>query len=75
MVIWLSILGVLALAVCAMMLVDRRRGSTGARRADDMPRTVGGRPGPLDLRTGEAGAGEPATVAQVADPRTADLAF
>ena len=55
MVIWLSILGVVAVAVCAMVLVDRRRGSTGASRADDMPGTVRGRPGPLDLRSGEAG--------------------
>jgi hypothetical protein len=55
MVIWLSILGVVAVAICAMVLVDRRRGSTGASHADDLPGTVGGRPGPLELRSGEAG--------------------
>ena len=55
MVIWLSILGIVAVAVCAMMLVDRRRGSTGASRADDTPGTVRDLPGPLNLRSGEAG--------------------
>jgi hypothetical protein len=55
MVIWLSILAIVAVAVCAMMLVDRRRGSTGASRGDDLPRA--------------------ATVARLADPRTADLVF
>ncbi|HZB67626.1 MAG TPA: hypothetical protein VE503_09440 [Ornithinibacter sp.] len=55
MVIWLSILAIVAVAVCAMMLVDRRRGSTGASRGDDMPGAAKGRPGPLNLRSGEAG--------------------
>ena len=48
MEIWLFILGLVALAIAAMVLVDRRRGSSGASRADDLPGTTRNRPGPMD---------------------------
>jgi hypothetical protein len=48
---WVWIIGFLALVVLAAKMMDRRRGSTGASRTDDLPGS-GGRPGRLDSSQG-----------------------
>ena len=37
MEIWLWIIGIAAVLIVLVMAIDRRRGSTGASRADDLP--------------------------------------
>ena len=45
---WVWIIAFLALVVLAAKMMDRRRGSTGPSRADDLPGTKAGRPGRMD---------------------------
>jgi hypothetical protein len=44
---WVWIIGFLALVVLAAKMMDRRRGSTGVSRANDLP-GASGRPGRID---------------------------
>jgi hypothetical protein len=48
---WVWIIGFVALVVLAAKMMDRRRGSTGGSRADDLPGSAE-RPGRLDSSQG-----------------------
>jgi len=52
---WFWILVVVVAAVAAAKLIDRGRGSTGARRADDLPGTSTARPKRIDTPGGGGG--------------------